>query len=124
MLVKSGEGKMQVLARVGQTMSQSRKNLVVMKVAMLGRSSCRPEGDTGQKVSLVQKLGWGPVMVSISISLGSYCSRRLMSLVAISCLSSVDSLAGVSTMPFGEKSSRRRLRKKNCTAPYKKFYHQ
>ena len=43
-------------------------------------------------VSLVQKLGWGTVMVLIIISLGSYCSRRLMSLVAISCLSSVDSL--------------------------------
>ena len=94
--MKSCEGKVQVLAGVGQAMyftSQSRKNLVVMKVAMLGRCSCRPEGDTGQKVSLVQKLGWGPVMVLISISPGSYCSRRLMSLAAISCLSSVDSFA-------------------------------
>ena len=65
---------------------------MVMKVAILGRSSCRPEGDTGHKVSLVQKWGWGTVMLSISISLGSHCSMRLWSLVAIFCLSSVDSL--------------------------------
>ena len=87
--MKSGEGKVQVLAWVGQKMyftSQSREDLVGVNVAILGCSSCRPEGDTGQK------LRWGTVMVSISISLGSYCSRRLMSLVAISCLSSVDSL--------------------------------
>ena len=59
MLVKSGEGKMQVLACVGQKMyftSQSREDLVVMKVAML---------------VLVKKLGLGTAMVSISISLGS-----------------------------------------------------
>ena len=45
--MKSCEGKVQVLAGVGQAMyftSQSRKDLVVMKVAMLGRSRCRPEG--------------------------------------------------------------------------------
>ena len=91
--MKSGEGKVQVLAWVGQKMyftSQSREDLLGVNVALLGRSSCRPEGDTGQKVSLVQKLVWGAVRVSISISLGS-CSRRLMSLVAISCLSSVNS---------------------------------
>ena len=44
--------------------SQSRKDRVVMKDVMLGRSSCRPEGDTDQTV---QKLGWGRVMVLISI---------------------------------------------------------
>ena len=95
MLVKSCEGKVQVLAGVGQAMyftSQSRKDLVVMKVAILGRSSCRPEGDTGQKVSLVQKWGWGTVMLSISISLGSHCFRRLRSLVPISCFSFRESL--------------------------------
>ena len=93
--MKSGEGKVQVLAWVGQKMyftSQSREDLVGVNVAMLGCYSCRPEVVTGQKVSLVQKLGWGTAMVSMSISLGSYCSRRLTSFVAISCLSSVDSL--------------------------------
>ena len=86
--------------------SQSRKDLVVMKVAILGRSSCRPEGDTGQKVSLAQKWGWGKVMLSISIFLGSHCSMRLWSLVAISCLSSVDSL-----MSNREKTASSRDRK-------------
>ena len=42
--------------------------------------------------SPLQKMGSGTVMVSISISLGSYCFRRLMRMVAISSLSSVDSL--------------------------------
>ena len=70
-LVKSGEGKVQVLACEGHTIyftSQSRKDLVVVKVSMLDRSSCRPKGDTGHKVSLVLKLGWGTVVVLISIS--------------------------------------------------------
>ena len=95
MLVEPGAGEVQLISCVRQTLyftSQIRKDRVVMKVAMLGRSSCRPEGDTGQKLSLVQKLGWGTVMVSISISPGSHCCRRLRSLVAISCLSSLDSL--------------------------------
>ena len=90
LLVEPGAGEVQLIAYVRQTLyftSQSRKDRVVMKVAMLGRSSCRPEGDTGQKLSLVQKLGWGTVMVLISILPGSHCCRRLRSLVAISCLS-------------------------------------
>ena len=83
--MKSGEGKVQLLARVGKKMyftSKSREDLVGVNVAMLGCYSCRPEGVTGQKVSLVQKLRWGTAMVSMSISLGSYCSRRLTSFVA------------------------------------------
>ena len=89
MLVKSGEGKVKVLACEGHTIyftSQSRNDLVVVKMLILGRSSCRPKGDTACKVSLVLKLGWGTVMVLISIS------RRLMSLLATSCLSTADSL--------------------------------
>ena len=62
-----GEGYMQVLVIVGKTMyftSQNRKDLVVMKVAMLGRSSCRPAGETSQKVSPVQKFGWCTFVVT------------------------------------------------------------
>ena len=60
LLVEPGAGEVQLIAYVRQTLyftSQSRKDRVVMRVAILGRSSCRPEGDTGQKVSLAQKLG-------------------------------------------------------------------
>ena len=88
-LGESGAVEVLVLQCVIQAIyftSQSRKDLVVVKVSMLDRSSCRPKGDTGHKVSLVLKLGWGTVMVLISIS------RRLMSLVATSCLSTADSL--------------------------------
>ena len=37
--------------------SHRKKDLVVTKVARLGRSSCRLLGEAGQNVSLVQKLG-------------------------------------------------------------------
>ena len=63
----AGAGEVQLISCVCQSLyftSQSRKDQVVMKDVMLGRSSCRPEGDTDQTV---QKLGWGRVMVLISI---------------------------------------------------------
>ena len=34
-----------------------------MKLARLGRSICSPEGDAGQKVSPVQKLGCGTAIM-------------------------------------------------------------
>ena len=68
------------------------KDQVVMKVAMLGYLSWRPEGNSGQMVSLVQKLGWGTVMVTISNFLGSHHFKRPRSLVPISCLSLMESI--------------------------------
>ena len=55
--------------------SHRRKDLVVTKVARLGRSSCRLFGEAGQNVSLVQKLGCGTVMTSISMVPGSHSSN-------------------------------------------------
>ena len=43
--------------------THSRKDLVLMKLARLGRSICSPEGDAGQKVSPVQKLGCGTAIM-------------------------------------------------------------
>ena len=54
-LVKSGAGVVYAVSWRDLTF-HTRKDLVVMKVVRLGRSSCRPKEDTGQKVSLVQKL--------------------------------------------------------------------
>ena len=82
-LVKLGAYVVYAVSWVDVT-SHSRKDLVVMKEVRLGRTSCRPEEDTGQKVSLMQKLGWGTLMASISISPGSHCSRRVNSWVNIS----------------------------------------
>ena len=49
--------------------SRRRKDLVVTKVARLGRFSCRLVGEAGQNMSLVQKLGCGTVITSISMVL-------------------------------------------------------
>ena len=48
--------------------THSRKDLVLMKLARLGRSICSPEGDAGQKVSPVQKLGCGTHYVDEHLS--------------------------------------------------------
>ena len=67
--------------------SHRRKDLVVTKVARLGRSSCRLVGDAGQKISLVQTLGCGTIIISITIVPGSHSSWRERSLPATSYLS-------------------------------------
>ena len=63
-----------------------------MNKAMLGCSSCKSEDDTCHKESLFQKLGLGTVVVSISISPGSHCFRRVRSLAVIFCRSLIDNL--------------------------------
>ena len=56
--------------------SHRRRDLVVTKVARLGRSSCRLFRETGQNMSLLQKLECGTVITSISMVPGSHSSNK------------------------------------------------
>ena len=72
--------------------SHRRKDLVVTKVARLGHSGCWLFVEAGQNMSLVQKLGCGTVITSISMVPGSHSSIRAQSRPAISYLSPPDNL--------------------------------
>ena len=81
--------------------SHRRKDLVLTKVARLGRSRCRLLGDAGQKVSLVQTLGCGTIIISITIVPGSHSSWRERSLPATSYLSlQVSKRAEITSLPL------------------------